>query len=74
MAAAISTNARIAVTNRKDLFPDNFRFAQAPHANYDVAPDGRRFLMARNSRTPEYQVVFGFATELRTRMQAGGAP
>jgi hypothetical protein len=60
------------VTNRTELFPDQFRFAQAPHANYDVAPDGKRFLMTRNSRTPEYQVVFGWTTELRARMQAEG--
>ncbi|HET9066561.1 MAG TPA: protein kinase [Gemmatimonadales bacterium] len=74
VAASVSTGERITVTNRKELFPDNFRFSQAPHANYDVAPDGQRFLMVRSSRTPEYQVVFGWATELRSRMQAGGAP
>ena len=73
VAASVATNERIAVTSRTTLFPDNFRFAQAPHANYDVAPDGKRFLMARNSRTPEYQVVFGWGTELKARMQAGGA-
>jgi serine/threonine-protein kinase len=74
MAASVSPGDRIAVTNRTELFPDNFRFAQAPHANYDVAPDGKRFLMTRNSRTPEYQVVFGWGTELRERMRVGGAP
>jgi serine/threonine-protein kinase len=74
MAASVSLGDRIAVTNRRELFPDNFRFAQAPHANYDVAPDGTRFLMTRNSRTPEYQVVFGWATELRARMQAEQMP
>jgi serine/threonine-protein kinase len=73
MAASVSPGDRLTVTNRTELFPDNFRFAQAPHANYDVAPDGKRFLMTRNSRTPEYQVVFGWATELRARMQSGGA-
>jgi Tol biopolymer transport system component len=74
VAASISTSGGFAVTNRTDLFPDNFRFAQAPHANYDVAPDGKRFLMVRSSRTPEYQVVVGWGTELRARMQAGGTP
>lgn len=74
VAASVSTGERITVTSRKELFPDNFRFAQAPHANYDVAPDGTRFLMVRSSSTPEYQVVFGFGTELRARMQSGGAP
>lgn len=74
MAASVSLGDRIAVTSRTELFPDTYRFAQAPHANYDVAPDGSRFLMVRSSRTPEYQVVFGWATELRERMREGGAP
>ncbi|MDZ4259701.1 MAG: hypothetical protein U0974_13380, partial [Gemmatimonadales bacterium] len=74
IAASVSTSEGFAVTNRTNLFPDNFRFAQAPHANYDVALDGQRFLMIRSTRVPEYQVVFGWGTELRARMQAGGRP
>lgn len=74
VAASVSTSDGLAVTKRTDLFPDTFQFAQAPHANYDVAPDGRRFLMIRNSRTPEYQVVVGWRTELQTRMQAERKP
>ncbi len=71
VAASISTNEGFAVTNRRALFRDTYRFAQAPHANYDVAPDGQRFLMVRSSGIPEYQVVYGWGTELRERMQAG---
>jgi len=47
-------------------------FAQAPHADYDVSPDGTRLLMIRSAQTPEYDVVVGWLSELRARMRGAG--
>lgn len=39
-------------------------------ANYDVSPDGSRFLMIRSAGTLEYDVVYGFGAELRARVNS----
>lgn len=57
---------------RNALRRNVYAFAAAPHANYDVSPDGTRLLMIRSVQTPEYDVVYGFGTELRARMAGGG--
>jgi hypothetical protein len=69
MAATVSTAGGFSVANRTALFADDYAFASAPHANYDVSPDGTRLLMIRSTATPEYDVVYGFGTELRARMR-----
>ncbi|MGD8319382.1 MAG: protein kinase [Gemmatimonadota bacterium] len=72
VAASVSTTGGFTVTGRTDLFPDTYAFAPNPHANYDVSPDGTRFLMVRSTRTPEYDVVYGWSTELAARMRGSG--
>ncbi|MEP6591786.1 MAG: protein kinase [Gemmatimonadota bacterium] len=72
VAAAVSTVEGLSVTSRVTLFPDIYLFAAAPHANYDVSPDGTRLLMIRSVGTPEYEVIYGWGTELRARMRSGG--
>ncbi|HKK08126.1 MAG TPA: hypothetical protein VKA44_04515, partial [Gemmatimonadota bacterium] len=69
IAASVSTTGGFAITGRTELFPDRYVFAQAPHANYDVAPDGTRLLMIRSEETPDYDVVYGWLSELRARMR-----
>ncbi len=69
VAASVSTAGGFAVTGRTDLFPDTYAFAAAPHANYDVSPDGTRFLMVRSTQTPEYDIVYGWSGELAARMR-----
>jgi serine/threonine-protein kinase len=68
LAASIATTPEFAVTGRTELFPDTFLFAQAPHANYDVSLDGRRFLMVKGATTPQLNVTLGWLTEFRERM------
>lgn len=46
IAVTVTTTPTFAVTGRTRLFVDDYAFAQAPHANYDVTPEGNRFLMA----------------------------
>jgi len=69
IAASVTTSPGFAVTGRTELFADDYVFAQAPHANYDVAPDGRRLLMVKNAQAPEMFVVSGWMRELRSRME-----
>ncbi len=55
VAAGISTGPALAVTARKRLFPVGDVVATNPHANYDVSPDGRTFVMVR--RSPAARIV-----------------
>ena len=71
IAASVRTSGgSFLVTGRTELFDDDYVYAEAPHANYDVSPDGTRLLMVQSAEKPEYEVVVGFATELRARMRA----
>jgi Tol biopolymer transport system component len=72
VAASVVTTPQFRVVGRTELFPDVYAFAQAPHANYDVSPDGSRFLMVRGVQTPELSVVYGWSRELRERLQQNG--
>ena len=72
IAASVTTSPAFAVTGRTELFPDEYVFAQAPHANYDVAPDGKRFLVVKSAQAPELIVVYGWLSELRSRMRSVG--
>ncbi len=68
VAASVSTASGFTVTGRTDLFADNYSFARAPHANYDVSPDGSRFLMVQSTTHPELFVVYQWRNELRSLM------
>jgi eukaryotic-like serine/threonine-protein kinase len=73
MAASIVTSPRFAVTGRTALFDDTYLRSAAPHANYDVSPDGSRLLVLRpTNNTAQIVLVHGWSQELRTRL--GGAP
>jgi serine/threonine-protein kinase len=68
IAVSVKAGPEFAVTGRTELFADNYLFAAAPHANYDVAPDGTRFLMVKPTSTPELHVVLNWLEELRARI------
>jgi Tol biopolymer transport system component/tRNA A-37 threonylcarbamoyl transferase component Bud32 len=55
VAAAIRNSPRLAVTGRKRLFPIADIVATNPHANYDLSPDGKTFVMVR--RSPAARIV-----------------
>jgi len=74
IAASVTTSPAFAVTGRTQLFADQYVFAQAPHPNYDVSSDGKRFLMVKSAQAPELYVVYGFLSELRSRMQNMSTP
>lgn len=70
MAAAITGGASPAVSERRALFTDVFDGDMPmPHRNYDVTPDGRKFVMiaAVDDMVPETIVVLNWLTEFRAK-------
>jgi hypothetical protein len=57
MVATVRTEPQFAVTSRRDLFPVGDIVASAPHANYDISPDGRTFVMVRRSPATRIMVI-----------------
>jgi serine/threonine-protein kinase len=70
MAASITTTPQFAVIGRAELFKDDYLLAVAPHANYDVSLDGKRFLMIKATTQVELSVVYGWLNEVRARLAA----
>ena len=57
VAVGIATTPELAVTGRKRLFPIGDIVATGPHANYDIAPDGKTFVMVRRSPAARIMVI-----------------
>jgi len=72
IAASVTTAPTFAVTARTELFPDTYVFTGAPHANYDVSPDGTRFLMLKGTEEMKLFVTYGYLGELQARMRTAG--
>ncbi len=72
MAAAIEGQPTLRVVSRTPLFDMDEYEPAVPHANYDVMPDGRSFLMVRPGRLAEF-VYLQHWTALLPR-PSGAAP
>jgi eukaryotic-like serine/threonine-protein kinase len=57
VAAAITTKPALAVTRRERLFAITDIVATGPHANYDISPDDKTFVMVRRSPSARIVVV-----------------
>jgi eukaryotic-like serine/threonine-protein kinase len=57
VAAGIATTPALHVTGRKRLFPIVDIVGTAPHANYDISPDGKTFVMVRRSPAARIMVI-----------------
>jgi len=69
VAARVTIAPAFAVLERRTLFTGPYDIA-GPHANYDVAPDGRQLLMLRsNEGTSEGVLVLNWAAEVRARLK-----
>jgi Tol biopolymer transport system component len=68
IAASVNTISGFTVTARTPLFDDTYLTAQAPHANYDVSPDGTQLLVLRSASNDQFIVVHGWTEELRRRL------
>jgi len=71
VAAQIATTPTLAVTARKRLFPIGDIVSTAPHANYDISPDGKTFVIVRSSPAARVVVIQNLAALLR-RMRGEG--
>jgi serine/threonine-protein kinase len=70
VAASVETSPEFHVTSRDTLFAD--AYASDPfHTNYDVAPDGKHFLMLQPlENSQQAVVVLNFAKDVRAKMAA----
>jgi len=65
IAATVSTTDEFTVTNRTSLF-DTMEFEpSAPHANWDVSPDGSRFVMVHLGSLSQMIFVLNWTDEVR---------
>jgi serine/threonine-protein kinase len=73
MAATIRTDPSFRVTARDTVFTDRYAFAANPHANYDVLPDGARFIFLEPASEGSMVVVANWRAVLRDRMAEAAA-
>jgi hypothetical protein len=64
VAVAVRPTAPFQVLAHTSLFNAEQYETAVPHANYDVAPSGKRFVMIRHRGAPEIILVQHWATEL----------
>jgi hypothetical protein len=68
--ADVSATPTFRVTSRADIMDDAFLPATAPHANYDVTPDGNQLLVLQGSET-RLVVVHNWGAEVRALLRSG---
>jgi Tol biopolymer transport system component len=76
MAVEIATQPSFAVGKPRMLFEGPYQASPATGPNYDVSPDGQRFLMlkpseAREAAPTQINVVLNWFEELKRRVPAG---
>jgi hypothetical protein len=76
MAVEITTQPNFALGNPRVLFEGPYVLATVPISNYDVSPDGRRFLMVKpteqaQAAPTQINVVLNWFEELKRRVPAG---
>jgi eukaryotic-like serine/threonine-protein kinase len=75
VGAQIRTTPTLGVAARQELFSLVDLVGTQPHANYDVSPDGRTFVMVRRSPSTRIMVIQNLpALVERIRARGGGAP
>ena len=68
--ATIQTQPTFAVTSRAPMFQGPYLINVPPHANYDVSPDGKTFVLVRPiGETSRIMVVHDWKYELRERVR-----
>jgi len=76
MAVDIATQPGFAAGKPRMLFEGRYERAPVPIANYDVSPDGQRFLMLKPSEASEatptqINIVLNWFEELKRRVPTG---
>jgi Tol biopolymer transport system component len=72
MAVRVQGGDTFAVTAREELFSLTDYVGTAPHANYDISPDGRHFAMVRRSPSTRIMIIQNLPA-LVERLQGAGA-
>lgn len=57
MVATVETRPNLRVTSRRALFPVADIASTTDETNYDVSPDGRRFVMVQRNRPTQVVVI-----------------
>ena len=70
--ATYETTPAFRVLSRRPLFADVYDFASAPHANYDLYPDGTGFLVVKAIEGRQLVVTVNWRQELRRAMRRQG--
>jgi Tol biopolymer transport system component len=73
MSAAIATEPALAVRSRKPLFSAAGIVTSNPHANYDVSPDGNRFVFVRSNPSTRVMVIQNLPAMVARRRGGGRA-
>jgi hypothetical protein len=75
MAVEVTTQPRFAVGKPRVLFTGEYVSSLVPIANYDVSPDGQRFLMVKETEKAtsitQIVVVQNWFEELKKKVPAG---
>ncbi|MDP3773536.1 MAG: protein kinase, partial [Gemmatimonadales bacterium] len=71
-AASIATAPEFRVLSRTPLFPFSTYEQSVPHADYDVFPDGRSFVMVRQGRLGEIVYLQNWPEMVRRQSPASG--
>jgi Tol biopolymer transport system component len=75
MAVEITTQPNFALGNPRVLFERPYVLATVPISNYDVSPDGRRFLMVKGDEQPttatQINVVLNWFEEVKQKVPTG---
>ncbi len=69
--AEVSASPTFRVVSRHDFMVDGYLTSPAPHANYDVAPDGKSLLVLKGEAA-DLLVVHGWISEVRAKLAEGG--
>ncbi|MBI3982944.1 MAG: serine/threonine-protein kinase [Gemmatimonadetes bacterium] len=67
IAARVRTSPTFEVITRTLLFDVGHYVGAEDHANYDVHPNGQRFVMIRSSQATQIQLILNWTQQLRTR-------
>ena len=72
LAATLTTTPSLAIVRRESLFKGDYPVTTG-HANYDIAPDGKRLLLVRSVPDSVHAiVVHNWSTEVRAKIAAAG--
>jgi len=65
MVAGLRLSPTVQIVSRRVLFPIADILGATPHVNYDISPDGRTFVMVRQSKASRIMIIQNVAALIR---------